>query len=114
MKKVRSKQKMENPINATTIETLSKMQGMIAVILKEVHGIKDFAREANYDISVLEAAVDMNFWVHLKLVQEGYLDPSSELRQDTQSLLEKVSSMQQEYLAIMSISNFLSWMGQSG
>jgi len=111
MKKVRPKQKMENPINTATVETLSKMQGMIAVILKEVHGIKDFAHEANYDISVLEAAVDMNFWVHLKLVQEGHLDPESELRHDTMALLKKVSSMQQEYLAIMAISDFLSTLG---
>lgn len=112
MKKIRPKEKLENPINAATLEMLTKMMVVVDTIKKEVQTMQGIAREADYNINVVGSAVDMNFWVLLKLLHEGTLDSDSEYRKDMLLLLERVSELQQEYFAVMSIASFLEAMGR--
>lgn len=78
----------ENPINVHAVKVLSDIQKMLESLGSRVD-------DQQY---VLEQAVEMNLWVQMRIHLEG-LPP-------TESLVDHVRDLQQQYLAIMALDTF--------
>jgi len=107
VKKIRRKSSYENPVNTQVAKTLTEIQGVAEILKGGVGSIQDAMMELQHDIFVVQEALEMNFWVNLRMQMMGYFGPDSELRDDPEGMMEVAQDLQQEYLATIAIAGFL-------
>lgn len=96
-------------------KTLDQIKKLLANFAMELQRSKEVTKNAfeklSYDLSVSDVAVEMNFWVPLKLAQAGHLDPNSEAMKDSEVLLRLIKTTQDEYLAVLAVCNAFNHLG---
>lgn len=84
-----------SPINEHTVKVLAEIKDFLSIIDSKVD-------DQQHAFDVLDQAVEMNLWVQLKVMNDGI-----SFEGDAEKLVRHVRNLQQEYLAIVAISNFL-------
>ena len=109
----RRRKQYENPINTHVAKTLTQIEDVAEVLKDGLADHTDKLDEALNSIYVLEQALEMNFWVELRMGYNGHFDLESDARMDPEIMVTTAQEYQQEYLAVLAVITFFTDVAKS-
>lgn len=98
---------MQNPTNMVITKTLNQIEDVAESLRDGVEAHREELEQITHDIYVLEQALEMNFWVQLRLSLLPTADKNPE------QITDLAQNLQQEYLATVAVASFLKELAKS-